>query len=171
MIQCTQKGRLYVSFIALVACAALFVWVTSEALPNIVASHFSASGAANGFMPREYYVLFMLAIIVVIPIALVVLPNQAISNPNARINLPNREYWLAPERRVETIEFLARQSVCFATVLLIFLCYAHWLVVRANALTRPVLSTQWFVGGLVVFLLASLIWVVLLLGRFRNVPH
>lgn len=32
-----------------------FVWLTAEALPPVVASHFSASGAADGFMPRKTY--------------------------------------------------------------------------------------------------------------------
>lgn len=122
-------------------------------------------------MPREVYVWFMLAIVALVPLVLAVLPIQAFRNPNARINLPNREYWLAPERRAETIEILSRQSVRFSTMLLAFLCYVHWLVIQANQTVLPTLSSQWFVGGLVVFLVAMLVWVVSFIGRFRNVPR
>lgn len=122
-------------------------------------------------MPSEFYMWFMLGIVVVVPLVMFILPNQIFSNPNARINLPNGEYWLAPERRPETIEFLSRQTARFASMLLVFLCYAHWLVVRANATVPPSLSSLWFVGGLVVFLLAVLVWLVSLVGHFLNVPH
>ena len=171
MLQSTHKVRLPASFLALVACAAVFVWKTSQSLPNVVASHFGASGEANGFMPREYYVWFMLGIVVISPLALVFLPNKTFRNPYARINLPNREYWLSPERKVETIELLSRQSVRFATMLIIFLCYAHWLVVRANVMALPSFDTQWFLGGLIVFLISTLVWMVLLLRHFLHIPR
>jgi uncharacterized membrane protein len=171
MSRSNQRGHSLVPSLALVACAVLFVWVTSLTLPSVVASHFGASGEANGFMPRQFYVWLMLAIFAAVVLALVVLPNRIFRNPDARINLPNREYWLAAERRAETIEILSRQSVRFSAMLLVFLCYAHWLVVLANAVSPPRLSSPWFVGGLVVFMLATLAWVISLLGRFRNVPR
>lgn len=171
MNRSAKQGWSMVPFLALVACAALFVWVTGRALPDVVASHFGASGQANGFMPRGIYVSLMLAIVAFVPLVLVVVPLQAFRNPDARINLPNREYWLAPERRAETIETLSRQSARFSTLLLIFLCYAHWLVIQANKTVPPILSSFWFVGGLVVFLIATLVWAVSLIGRFRNIPR
>ena len=158
-------------FLGLVAFAALFVWFSSRGLPNVVASHFGASGQANGFMPREVYVWFMLAIVVLVPLVLAVLPMRMFSNSKARINLPNRDYWMAPERRAETIEILSRQAVRFSTMLMAFLCYVHWLVIQANQTVPPTLSSQWFVSGLVVFLVGTLFWVVTLIGRFRNVPR
>ena len=160
-----------VPFLALVACAALFVWLTGRALPNVVASHFGAAGLANGLMPRDAYVVVMLAIVALVPLLLAVVPILAFRNPRARINLPNRGYWLAPERRGETIEVLSRQALRFSTLLLGFLCYAHWLVLEANRVVPPRLSSGWFAGGLVVFLAATLVWAVSLIARFRNVPR
>lgn len=157
-----------VPFLLLDACAALFVLRTSQSLPGIVASHFGASGQANGFMPRVDYVWFMLFIVVLVPLVLAIIPIQVFRNPSARMKLPNREYWLAPERRPRSIEYLSQQTVRFATMLLVFLCYTHWLVVRANQATPPALATHWFIGGLVVFLVATLIWVASLIGHFRN---
>lgn len=163
-----QLGWSIVPFLLLVACAALFVLATSQSLPGIVASHYGVSGRADGFMPRATYVWFMLVIVALVPLALALIPLRLFRNPSARINIPDREYWLAPQRRTATIEYLSRQAVRFATMLLVFLCYAHWLVVRANKLAPPKLPSDWFVGGLVVFLVATLVWVVALIGHFRN---
>lgn len=149
-------------------CAVAFVWTTGRPLPDLVASHFQASGVAAGFMPRAVYMRFMLAIVILLPGALVVLPRLSMCGVNPRLNLPNREYWMAPIRRADTIEFVRRQSLRFGSLLLLFLCYAHWLVVRANAASPPSLSSPWFVSGLVVFMVVSLGWVIALSTRFRN---
>jgi Protein of unknown function (DUF1648) len=166
-----QRGSSSVLLLILVAGAAFFVWVTSRSLPEVVASHFGASGVASGFMPRAFYVRFILAFVVGLPLALVFLPSLAFSNPKARFNLPNREYWLAPDRRTETIEFLRQHLARFGLMLVVFLCYAHWLVVRANTVVPPSLSSPWFIGGLGVFLVSALVWAKVFVGRFRNVPR
>lgn len=168
MSRTKQPGWSIVPFLLLVACAALFVLATSQSLPGIVASHFGASGRADGSMPRAAYVGFMLVIVALVPLVLALVPLQVFRNPNARLNLPDPEYWLAPGRRAATIEYLSRQAVRFSTMLLVFLCYAHWLVVRANEATPPNLASHWFIGGLVVFLAATLAWVVSLVAHFRN---
>jgi uncharacterized membrane protein len=156
---------------ALEALAVLFIWMTSSQLPARVASHFDASGAANGFLSQDAYRMFMLVIVVVVPIALYWLPRRLFQLPDARINIPNADYWLTPQRRNATIDYLSGRASFFAGFLLVFLCYVHWLVVRANALTPPVLSSQWFLVGLAIFLIATMIWVISMVGHFRNAPR
>lgn len=158
-------------FLVAVAGAALFVWWTSRALPDVVASHFGASGRANGWMPRGIYTGFMLAIVVFVALLLGVLPSRMLRNPNARIKLPNPQYWLAPARRAGTIDFISRQLMRFSSMVLTFFCYTHWLVVRANEAVPPQLSSQGLTGGLVIFLLATLVWVMSFLGHFRRAPR
>ncbi len=156
-------------FALLLAAAAGFVVITGLGLPDVVASHFGGSGAPNGAMPRTTYVGFMLVLIVGLPALLVFVTWFTVGKPGARINLPNREYWLAPERRAGTVARLRAAMLQFGALLLAFLCYGHWLVVRAN-LSQPVrLAHSWFVGGLVVFLVLVLSWSVALVRRFRRV--
>jgi hypothetical protein len=157
-------------FLVSIALAALFVWVSSRALPEVVASHFGVSGRANGFMSREAYVGLMLPTVVLVPLLLVALPTWAFRSPNARINLPHRDYWLAPQRRAQTVAILSTQSVRFAAMMLVFLCYVHWLVIKANQITPPTLAARWLVAGLAVFLLATLVWVISLIRRFGHIP-
>lgn len=156
-------------FLIFAAGAAAFIFVTSLELPEPVASHFGATGAPNGFMPRRVYTSVMLVLAIGAPLLLVLLTWFAIKNPGARINLPNREFWLAPERRGQTVSFLRAHILRFAALLVSFSCYAHWLVVRANT-SQPVrLAGSWFIGGLAVFSIAVLALAYALLSRFgRN---
>ena len=157
-------------FLALVCAAALFVWITSPTLPPIVASHFDGAGTADGFMTRQFYTWFMLAFVVGLPLVLVYLPTCLLRSPRARINVPNREHWLAPERKEDTIEFLCRHMTRFGLLLLLFLCYVHWLVIDAHGQVPPRLSSPWFIGGLVGFVVLSIAWAGALLVRFRRMP-
>jgi hypothetical protein len=152
----------------LVFCAAVFIWLTSQNLPPLVAAHFDSAGRVNAYMPRGHYIALLLGVAVVVPLFLVAVPRRALSKPGARINLPNGDYWLAPERREETVYFLARQTSVFAWLVVLFLCYVQWLVVRANALTPPSLNSEALVSGLVVFLVCTFSWVVRLMARFRR---
>jgi len=163
-----DKGPL--RFALLVAGAAAFIWLTSRSMPDVVASHFAADGSANGSMSRGAYVGLMLAVVVGLPTLLTVVSHFGLGAPRARINLPNRDYWLAPERRAETLSHLRAQLARFSAVLLAFLCYVHWLVVRANGIRPPRLSPPWINAGLVGFALFAIVWTRMLLRRFRSRP-
>jgi uncharacterized membrane protein len=156
-------------FALLVACAAAFVWLTALSMPDVVGSHFGASGTANGFMPRGTYIRFMLAVVVGLPALLVAVSHVAMGS-RTRINLPNRDYWLAPERRAETVSYLRAHMVRFSVVLVVFLCYVHWLVVRANRVQPPHLSNPAMISGLVVLVLYALVWTRVLVRHFSNRP-
>jgi uncharacterized membrane protein len=166
-----NSPRFSPTFLAPPLGAALFVALTSRDLPQLVASHFDGAGAANGFMTRDFYTWFMLGFVVGMPLLLVYLPAFVFSSPKARINVPNRQYWLAPERRQETVDFLCQHLARFGTLLLLLLCYVHWLVIQTNTRVPPKLSSPLFIGGLVVFVILSIIWAGVLLGRFRKVPR
>jgi uncharacterized membrane protein len=152
----------------LAGVAGAFVWFSGAALPDMVASHFGPSGAANGFMPRASYVRFMLVLIVTLPVSLGLLPGLLLGVPGVRINLPNRDYWLAPERRAATIATLRRHLAGFGVLLLLFLTYMDGLTVRANQTFPPALPGDWFIGGLIVFVVTAALWIGFLLWRFRR---
>ena len=160
------KGLLL--FALFVACAAAFVWFTSLRLPGSVASHFGSGGTPNGFMSHDFYVCFMLSFVVGFPVLLVFLTWLATANPKARIKLPRGEYWLAQERRTETMAFLRNGVLWFGVMLVVFLSYTHWLVVLANEVDPARLSESWFIGGLIAFAAAMLVWLIALLGHFRH---
>lgn len=166
----TASRRGGIVFALLVACGVAFIWLTSSSLPGTVASHFQGDGYANGFIQRAAYIRFMLAFVLGLPLLLAAVSRFAFGNPDARINLPNRDYWLAPERKAETVSYLRRHLTRFNSVLVVFLCYVHWLVVRANQVQPPHLSSPGMVGGLAAFGVFTVVWTRSLLHRFRNAP-
>jgi hypothetical protein len=156
-------------FALYIACGAVFVWLTSMRLPPLVASHFGASGVANGFMTRTGYTVFMAAFVIGLPAFMVFVTWFAVGNARARLNLPNRDYWLAPDRRAGTVAFLRDGILWFGVLLVTFLCYAHALVVLANGVQPPQLANSWFIGGLVAFFIVLFIAVRKFLGHFRRI--
>src|SRR5690606_26698927 len=105
----------------------------------VVASHFGSSGAADGFMPRHAYVGLMLGLVIGMPVLGVALVAWTLGRPDARINIPERAYWLAPQRRAETLERIVAGMRGFSAALIVFLCYTHGLVVVANRSASPAL--------------------------------
>lgn len=81
----------------LLAVLAAFVWFTSAALPEVVASHFGSSGAADGFMPRGVYIAVFLALIVGVPLLLAFLPGAVAGQGGRNLDIPDRD--AAPRSR------------------------------------------------------------------------
>jgi hypothetical protein len=133
----------------------------------LVASHFDAAGMPNGFMPRNIYTGLILSLLIVLPALVIVASWLAIGKPNARINIPNGSYLLAPIRRCQTIAQLRLGIIQFGAMLVSFLCYVHWLVVQANSASPSHLSNNWFITGLAVYIIATLVWLKRMVGQFR----
>jgi hypothetical protein len=165
-----RKSSLPLLLVVLVA-AAVFIWLSDASLPPVVASHFVSGGRANGFMPRGAYLGLMLATAVGMPLILSLVTGGITRLlPDRFINLPNRDYWLAPERRQQTFDYLADQGYRFAILLCAFFCFMHWLVIRANEQQPPRLPESMLFTALAVFLVALVIWLGAFFIRFRRRP-
>jgi hypothetical protein len=119
----------------------VFVWLRSAALPPRLASHFSASGAADGFMPRSTYVALMAAIAVGMPLLVAAAGRRVDVLPEQGITLPNRDHRLAPSRRARTLAFVRPMLTAFAALLALFLCVVHGLVGGPRRCIRRVSTT------------------------------
>ncbi len=154
-------------FIGLMLFAVTFVLRTESLLPSLVASHFDAAGHPNAFMTHGGYVRFVLALAVGLPLLMVMLLAAVYSNA-ADMKLPNRDYWLAPQRIQETRAFLIAHAAWFGSLLVAFACFVHCQELLANRRQPPLLSSQAFVGGLAIFLLATAVWVGVFLFALRR---
>lgn len=164
-----MRGNIAAVFLTLLAATVVFVWFSGAALPAVVATHFDVSGAADAFMRRALYLKVALVIVVALPAALVLLPAVMLRNPNARINLPNADYWLTPAHRAQAVALVRQYLARFASVLVVFFAYVHWLVLRANAANPPHFPMSWALVGLIVFAVCVLIWAKRFIGCFQNV--
>lgn len=156
------------ALLVLVAVPAAFVWLSSSTLPEVVASHFGSSGAANGYMPRGTYRAMLLVLIVGMPLLLAFLPTAVAGSGGKNLNIPHREYWLAPDRRDSTVDFIRVHALWFAAAVSLFMCYVHWLVLQANAIAPPRLSAAGITVGLVAFVALLIVWLAMLYTRFRR---
>ncbi len=156
------------TFVACLAIAAAFILISGSSRPAVVASHFDASGAPNGFMPREAYLLFMLGAVIGLPLILL-LPYFLLGWVPARfINLPNRDYWLADERSADTIRFLRVHSLWLPGLVLLLLAFVHRLVLDANAAQPPHLQASSLIIGVAAFVVGMVVWLAALVVRFRT---
>jgi hypothetical protein len=112
----------------------------------------------------------MLGFVVLLPAVLLLALAHVLRAPGARLNLPNADYWLAEGRRDAAAAAVLGYMRVFCALLVAFLCYAHWLVVRANALSPPVLDGARLGAALSLFLIALVVWIVLLRRKFRRPP-
>lgn len=151
----------------LLAAPLLYIWHTAGELPEQVVSHFNAQGQGDGVMPRRSYLLGAALFTVGLPMLLALLPAST-RGMAASINVPHREYWMAPERQAETLDYLGRQHRRFALALAAFLTTMHGLVVDAHRHQPPQLDAGAMQTALVVFLVATAVWVWVLLQHFRH---
>jgi uncharacterized membrane protein len=96
-------------------------------LPDRVASHFGPAGEADGWMDKQG--LAIVSILSPIALAGIMIGVQALiifmdRIPGSMINMPNKKYWLAPERRAETMAWMVP----------VMARYTLWLGVGVNAL-------------------------------------
>lgn len=154
-------------FVLLLVFAGVFLTRSSASLPLLVGSHYDAAGFPNAFMSRGGYVRFVLCLGIGLPVALVTLLTLVYSRASD-FKLPNRDYWLAPERIQRTRARLVTHGVWFGSLLVIMVCFVHWLVLGASRRMPPQLSNTSIEAGLLVFALISGGWIMALLMVFRR---
>lgn len=145
--------------------------VTKDRLPERIATHFDVSGAADGWMTRASHFQFMLTFGLLFPLAVPVICFCLRFMPASLINIPRREFWLAPERRQQTVDYLFGHALWFGCLAVCFVAGSHLLVVEANLRNPPTLSTALLLGVAGSFLAGLSVWIAILLRRFMRLPR
>lgn len=139
-------------------------------LPPVMAAHFAANGAANGFQPKELFFILMLVILGVSAFVAFVVPIILSSKPPDRLNLPNKSYWLAPEHRQETFRFFRTQMAWFGCAILFVLLYGTSLAINANLNADHRFDSISMFYVIICFVLFTLVWVISFVRHFNNNP-
>jgi hypothetical protein len=157
------------AFIALLATGAAGILVLAfhrQGLPEVVASHFSGSGVANGWMPRDTHILLAQGLFLFLTATFCFTGWMMSRIPTKWVNLPKKDYWFAAEREADTRRHLSGWSYGFGAVVNLFLIFAFHLVYRANLSDPAALDSTAMTAGLVGFVIASLGATITLLFRF-----
>jgi uncharacterized membrane protein len=137
-------------------------------MPPVLATHFGGSGAPNGWQTQSQFFILETLLLAVCLLLAFGIPRLIGALPISLMNLPNKEYWLAPERREDTIESFKARFAWFGCGFLAFLLVVNQLVYDANQTQRRQLNTTAFVAAMVVFLAFVGVWTVLLIVRFSR---
>jgi hypothetical protein len=161
-------ARSLVTLICLMVFSVTFVIYTSYYLPSNVAIHFNVNNEPDGWMTRNFYVLLILTLLVSIPSVITVGISILSQKFPHLINLPNRDYWLAPTRLSESLDFLASHGHRVGRLVIVLMTGLHYVVLVANRAEPPALPQSWLIAILLGFVFALGMWVLTLYRRFSK---
>lgn len=157
----TVLGCLYLCFLAVIEFSA-------AGLPDPVAVHFDGKGIPNGWMTQEAHFAFSVMLALALPLSIVGIFYSLRHVPTKLINIPDRDYWLAPERRSGTFDFLLRHALWLSCLSLCFVIGIDLLILHANSRSPARLSTPLTGALLAGFLFPVFLWVVRLARYFKR---
>jgi uncharacterized membrane protein len=158
-------------FVLLVLYAAIHFSYYYPQLPEVVASHFNARGAANGWQPKSAFFGFLVGVSVLASVMGFAVPRIIAVMPAQLINLPNKGYWLAPEHLAETMEFLNGYFAWFACGLYFVIIVTFDFAVQQNLHSEnaPDPARMWY--ALAGFLIFTVVWTIRMLAKFLRPPQ
>lgn len=139
-------------------------------LPHIIASHFDARGIPNGWSSKPAF--FGILAGTTVPAAVLVfgIPRMISVTPRQFIHLPNKEYWLGPEQRTASMEFLSGWFAWFGCAVYALILVAFDYAVQANLHASEGANPTRIWYTLALFGAFTAVWMVRLFGRFGRVP-
>jgi hypothetical protein len=158
-------------FLLLAVYAAIHFSAYYSQLPEVVASHFDAHGMANGWQTKSAFFAVLVAVSVLAVVVGFGVPRIIGVVPAELINLPNKRYWLAPENRAETLEFLNTYFAWFGCAVFLIVILTFDYAVQSNLYPDhpPDVSRMWYLlAGFTTFMV---VWITRLLRRFLRSPQ
>ena len=142
----------------------------AAAMSGVMATHFGASGAPNGWQSKDQFFLLEIVLLGVCLLIGFGIPAIIAAVPPSLVNLPNKEFWLASVRRDHTLAVFRIQMAWFACALMTFLIVVNQLVFNANHSVPHHLNGPQFTIALIAFLGFTAIWTTRLISYFSKVP-
>ena len=137
-------------------------------MPDVVASHFDGRGSPNDYTSRDgFFIVFgvMYAGTLLLFLGLGPLFGRL---PARWFNMPHREYYLAPERREDTLRFMTTRLEWFGVATMLLLLVTFKLAFEANLFKEARLDNTALLWALGAYFLCTTIWLVRFLMKFRK---
>lgn len=139
-------------------------------LPQSIAVHFAHDGTPNGWAPKDGLLWMTLIVLAILSVTTMGIPRLIAAVSGDRMNLPRRAYWLAPQRRKQTMGFIEAQGIWFGCAVLLLLYTAFQLVVDANLSPDKRFNSQTMWNALGVFFFVVAVWMIHFVRHFYRVP-
>ncbi len=155
-------------FFPLMIASAAYIVGTNGQLPSHVAMHFGSGGQVSGSVGREAYLLLSVGFATLFPLFLVASIAGLPLLTSRNVRLPNRDYWLAPPRRDETLAVMGAFGGFLGCVMTVFAAAMHYVILEAHRSVPPQLPEALFWTVLGGFFVATISWQTLFYLRFRS---
>lgn len=156
------------ALVALFGLAVIQILHYYPLLPDTLASHFDGAGKPNGFQPRAAFFQLYAFVLALLFTVFLILPKVLGRLPDAFINLPNKDYWLSPERRRETLAGIEDGISWMGALTMLLMLFMMEFTIRTNLGGHPALPLSVMVSVLVLFVAATLVWTVRFIARFKR---
>ena len=120
------------AMLALVAVAIVQFFHYYPILPARIAVHFGADGGPNGWGDTRTFMVTYGAVEAMIVVMALLMARILERAPASVVNIPNREYWLAAERRRDTLGYIAEQFLWLECLTLAFLVALAQTIFKVN---------------------------------------
>ena len=140
-------------------------------LPNVVASHFNARGAANGWQTKQAFFQVLVGMSALAALLGFAIPQIIVRVPTQFINLPNKDYWLAQDQREETLEWLKAYFGWLACGIYVVMIVAFDYAAQSNLHPNQPPNVGRLIYTLVGFSTFVIVWLVSMFRRFAHVPN
>lgn len=138
-------------------------------LPETIASHFGASGQADGWSSKAEFTWVYAGLIGFLAILFLGLAFGFPRLPISIINIQNRDYWLSPERRAASYAYLSRWTLWLGNATLALVLSLVHLTLRVSLNNSQHLGkANWLI--LVAYAVCAMASGMLLVRRFRKMP-
>jgi len=160
-----RVGRVfYIAVLLLCAFETVRLW---NIMPPQMAAHFNIQGDPDRFVSKAQFFWFQIQTMLIV--ILVSLPFQVLFLvlPTSMVNIPNRDYWLAPERRTETVGRINGFGSMMFGVILLTVQSAFEISAYANLRTPITFDVQLMGMVMTLFFVVILLMLVWLIFSFR----
>lgn len=151
----SRKTAAYV-FLLVIIVSVIHMGYYYRLLPDKVASHFDASGKANGWSTKGALLCVYSGVTILMALSFFGVSLLFLRLPSSMLNLPNKSYWLAPEHKGEAAEFLSDWLYWLGSATVAFLVCLMHLTFQVNlGRTETLSSSIWPLSiGYLVFVAA-----------------
>lgn len=144
----------------------LSVVVGSSTLPERIATHFDASGNADGWMSRTLHITSFIALGLGLSAFILGLTFVIRFFPASMLNAPRADYWRQPAHYPRACAYLFNHAFWLAALNTVFLSALHACIVQANTTTPPTFPTSALGLTVGVFFTGLSLWIFFLIRFF-----
>ena len=157
-----------VIFVSLLVVFSLLTLNSIGDLPDKIAVHFDANGAADGWTSRETYRVFALLALSGLPLLLVWIMGGLPRLTKGRGQIPDYEYWFAGDRQQLTQNFLLQHACWLGTLTVAVIYGMHLSIMRANSISPPSLAMDRLLTMIFIYLFGLVWWMAAFLRHFKK---